>query len=600
MFVAGMTTAAEPRRMPQAEALRDLRLIEPSDAPDQKAQRATRTRGEKPPEAPGSAFRGAQHAARPARATPIRMAQLPAGGQPDKRTEPPAQPSEDLFEVKPTPDTPETKPPGEMPDTQPPAETPETQPPAEAPTEQPPTVPPERFFEPAPPGETPPAKPRRAPPPRVRPEEMPQPTPAPPRPRGSTPRAAPAPQAEPLPRAEPYAGQGPLDEEGEWLDYDPYAEACSSCCYNDDGGGSFYDHYCPSTWPVLPALPPGTWVNVDYLMWWGRGQSLPPLVTIGGATGALDTAGVSTIFGNRRFDTDLRSGGRITVGTWLDAGRTVGIVGSFLDMQRGVTNFRANSEGDPLLARPYFNTITQANDSIILAQAGISRAAVEARTTANFLAADGYFRHAMLSGTRRRIDFTWGYRWLEVEDSIRINDREVITDGGGIIPLGTIITGRDEFRAANQFNGAQIGIHTDRIAGRVSWNTLSRISFGNMRQSVSIEGDSAVREPDANPVVTRGDLLAQPSNIGSYHRDVFAVVPEFSMNLNYQVTPRIRATLGYTIIYINRVAQAGAQIDTSVDPTQFGGGPPGNAPIFSFKQNPFWMQGINLGVSMRF
>src|SRR5204862_492234 len=66
----------------------------------------------------------------------------------------------------------------------------------------------------------------------------------------------------------------------------------------------------------------------------------------------------------------------------------------------------------------------------------------------------------------------------------------------------------------------------------------------------------------------QGGLLALPSNIGRYSRDRFAVLPEASINLGYQVTPWLRATAGYTFLYCSNVVRPGDQVNLAVNPTQ--------------------------------
>ena len=97
-----------------------------------------------------------------------------------------------------------------------------------------------------------------------------------------------------------------------------------------------------------------------------------------------------------------------------------------------------------------------------------------------------------------------------------------------------------------------------------------------------------------------------PSNIGRYYRNAFSVVPEGGINLGWNITPRIKATVGYTFLYWSDVARPGNLIDRNVNPAyqptnQFygiGGGP--NTPTFSFHETGFWAQGVNFGLEFKF
>jgi outer membrane protease len=98
-------------------------------------------------------------------------------------------------------------------------------------------------------------------------------------------------------------------------------------------------------------------------------------------------------------------------------------------------------------------------------------------------------------------------------------------------------------------------------------------------------------------------LLAQPTNIGSYEDSTFAVLPEASINVGYQVTRHVRTFVGYTFLYLNNTVRAADAIDPVVNSTQIGGGTlVGDArPAFSFDdESSLWLQGVNVGVDVRF
>ena len=70
--------------------------------------------------------------------------------------------------------------------------------------------------------------------------------------------------------------------------------------------------------------PSDGWVALDYLFWWTRGMSLPPLVTTSPAGTPLPDAGVlgepatTVLFGDEQVSDELRSGFRFETGIWLD------------------------------------------------------------------------------------------------------------------------------------------------------------------------------------------------------------------------------------------------------------------------------------------
>ena len=79
-------------------------------------------------------------------------------------------------------------------------------------------------------------------------------------------------------------------------------------------------------------------------------------------------------------------------------------------------------------------------------------------------------------------------------------------------------------------------------------------------------------------------------------------MPEIGFTLGYDLTPRLKATAGYTLLYWSNVARPGDQIDLNVDSRQF---PPphdgdGTKPEFALHTSDFWAQGLNLGLDYRF
>jgi len=500
------------------------------------------------------------------------------GGKADKplaEEEPATRPPDDLF----------TAPPGNEPAAEAPPE-------HDMPFVEPPTEAPPRDV--APPREA-------APRPLPQRQDTPRSSPARPAPqRRSPPRSAPPAELESVPQPVPETMS---DESGAYAEYDDgfidgeFADDCMSCA-QAAGCCSLWDSYCPP--PLCCGIPRGSWANVDYLAWWSRGASLPALVTTGTQGGAMDDPTVKVLFGDNRVDNGIRSGGRLNIGTWFNDAQTFGIGATFIDLQNMASNFNIVSDGSPIVARPFFSTATQAPDSFVVAQAGVDAGGVRVRTTNSFIAADTYFRRALAFGPRRRFDLIAGWQFLELDDSIGISDRAVSTDPSSPIPLGTTLVGFDGFRAANKFNGGVIGLETERRGGIWSLTTSSKVGLGNMHQTVIINGYSSTTVPGETPSYFAGSLLALPSNIGRYDRNVFTAIPQFSANLGMQVTPRMRLTFGYSLIYIGHVAQAARQIDTVVDPSQIGGGPVGSAPTFSWQQNSFWLQGMNLGLNFRY
>jgi hypothetical protein len=260
------------------------------------------------------------------------------------------------------------------------------------------------------------------------------------------------------------------------------------------------------------------------------------------------------------------------------------------------------------------------------------------------------------------LDAIVGVRYVELDESLTISsnmnwDHIEITNYqpalGLPFPLNTplqdyaaVSVGRsDFFRTQNRFVGGQLGASGEWFWNRFSVSLDGQVALGTMHQVVTIDGVTTATTTNTNDVRSqftlagipltgtgvitnlgagppniygyvpptqgtgttgaRGGLYAQPSNIGRYSRDVFAVVPEGILKLNYRVTDRITANVGYTFLYMNTVARPGDQVNPVVNPAflQIPPTTPTTAVQPAFRgivSNDYWVQGLTLGVELKF
>ena len=106
------------------------------------------------------------------------------------------------------------------------------------------------------------------------------------------------------------------------------------------------------------------WFRGEYLMFWTNGVHLPPLVS----TGTLPNATI--LFGDQMVERDNQSGFRTTAGMWLDCCHCWDLELDYFTLGEDSANFFANSNGNPPLARPFYNIRTLLPDSEVVAQPG--------------------------------------------------------------------------------------------------------------------------------------------------------------------------------------------------------------------------------------
>jgi hypothetical protein len=191
-----------------------------------------------------------------------------------------------------------------------------------------------------------------------------------------------------------------------------------------------------------------------------------------------------------------------------------------------------------------------------------------------------------------------GYRFLGMNEELGIGETEIAVSSATGVPPGTRIDLGEHFETHNNFHGGELGL--DAEFRHCCWyvDLLAKVALGGNRETVEINGNTTV----AGHLTQPGGFLALPTNIGTFHRDRFAVVPEIGVRFGYQVTDHMRAFLGYTFLYWDNVVRPGNQVDLTVNPSQL---PPGKLvgparPAFAFQDSDFWAQGLDFGVEFRY
>lgn len=369
-------------------------------------------------------------------------------------------------------------------------------------------------------------------------------------------------------------------------EFDDYGEYIVGGDWHSAGPGSHWGGaYC------RPQMPRGFWANVDYLLWWRQGQSLPPLVTTEPSAGALPDATI--LFGDDREGRGVRPGGRFRLGGWLDMEGVLGVEARLMAMGNGRFHFAADSNQHATLARPFFNLTPdgsggfQGPDAFLVASATAPWSGnIDVTGKSEFLAGDVMFRGLLSEGPGTRLEFLAGYQWTRIDEALSIFSRSNLPAGDFEV--------FDSFATQNRFHGGAIGLELTRSHGLWNLELLGRIGFGNMQQTVMIDGHST-NSP-------QGGLLAQPSNIGLYQRNAFAVSPEIGVTLNRQVTECCNFTVGYSLLFWNKVVQPGDQIDPqlAVNPNQPPSAGQPARPEFEFRDSSYYLHGLNIGLEFAY
>lgn len=357
--------------------------------------------------------------------------------------------------------------------------------------------------------------------------------------------------------------------------------------------------------------------SIEYLLWAIQDGPLgQPLVTTSptGSSGILFNPGTVVLSGGQGIDYEAFSGINFTVSRWLNSDQTFGIEGSIFILEESSAIFFANSDvgGNPLLARPIVNAVTGDETSILISAPDRFAGGVTVTGTSQLWGAEANCLVGLLKEGTTGIDLLVGYRYLGMDEDLDIRSQSQVLPGGvsafGGAPVlaPNALAIRDTFSTVNHFNGIQIGARGTLARGPLRFDVTGKCAFGAVSQEVRIAGFTTLVTPAGVAGTLPGGVLALPTNIGTRWNTDFSVVPEGQVRLAYQVTPRLTASLAYTIIYWDNVVRPGDQVARRVNllqvPSSLGFGPltGPRQPAPAFNETRFWAQGINFGLGFRF
>lgn len=375
---------------------------------------------------------------------------------------------------------------------------------------------------------------------------------------------------------------------------------CLGCLFCDPCGGLCLD---------------GMYVRAEDILWSARGMNVPALITTSPSgtsrenAGVIGASGTTILFGGDSLGNQMRNGGRITVGKWLDPCHRLGIEGDYFAIDDEVTRFQQTSSGSPILARPFYDVLLGRESSELIAFPNVITGTGLAEHSTSFQGAGARFLYNLCCGegcgtscitncpvpTGYRFDAILGWRFTRLDDRVDVVEDLVsqTTSAPGAFLL------RDHFQTENHFNGVDFGTIMRLAKGCWTLDLLQKLALGSTHSVVNIGGSTVLTQ---NNVATQfqGGLLAQRTNIGTYTANTLAMVPEIGATLGYRFHPCWKFTVGYSFIYWSRVARAGDQIDRDVNTNLLPVENPVQTthlrPEFDLKYADFWVQGVNLGL----
>jgi hypothetical protein len=364
----------------------------------------------------------------------------------------------------------------------------------------------------------------------------------------------------------------------------------------------------PSDWCNCCGSDCGWTLQAEYLMWWTRPRNLPPLVTTSpdgtprAEAGRLGFDDTEILFGGGPIGTRFRSGARVTASKSLDQAGCWHADARFWGVEDGGITYFNESDGSPILGRPFFNVVLAQEDAQLIAFPGVTTdGSVRVDIDNDLFGADAALRKLVWQDCSSQVYLLGGYQFTRLDDSLLVNNIQTSIDEQSALTPGTVLDVQDSFRTQNEFHGGQIGFLASASTGCWDVSLAARIALGGIRERVVIDGRTLTTPPGGATATSPRGLLAQPSNIGDYERSRVTFLPQFDLTARYHTCSGIVLSLGYSFLYWNDAVLAGNQIDRAINLSQLPGPVVGELrPLFHFQRSDYWAMGLNFGVEYSF
>jgi len=388
---------------------------------------------------------------------------------------------------------------------------------------------------------------------------------------------------------------------------------CVGCCQGNCQGDGLVGclspcrRKCPPNCACPLCLHRHMWFSGGYMLTYVKALGVPPLVTTSPDGTPRNLAGrlpgATILYGGEGEGGNLQSGAQVEFGRWMGEGH-VGLAGRYFFTEIDDNGFEAHATGtSPILGLPYFDPIAGIEDAILISHPDVATdGSVWIDNDLEAMSAEAQLRFRIARSQGVEVDLLGGYHFVRVDNGLLMHSTTTDIDATNAIADGTVIDIVDSFSTENRFHGGSLGMNMAVRHSRLTLRGMAKVSVGNMRQQLAIAGRTvnSTPNPPGAPIVGAFDngLYAQPSNIGTYARDRTAFIPEASLKLGYMVNRCTEINVGYSMLFLTRVALAGNQIDRVVDiaPQAV----PAAGPLVNFRDTSLWIQGITCGLSYNY
>jgi hypothetical protein len=360
--------------------------------------------------------------------------------------------------------------------------------------------------------------------------------------------------------------------------------------------------------PAKPACcQPLVYGSIEALFWWIKHSPVVPLITTNpdpNTIASLAEPGTTILFGGSPIDFGNITGVRGTIGGWCC--EKVGIEGSIFGLPRQGRTFTAVSGGVdmPVIAVPINSTVSNIPfggipEGETSFNPGNTASVIRVNATTELWGAQALGLACVCRGDNGYLTLMGGFRYLDLRESLTLDQTFFDVQAPGTLSVN------DTFQTRNQIYAAAAGLRAGVCCKCVALELSGLVAFGPSRQEYTALG-STTATPGAFGLpagTTPGGVFALPSNIGTFSKNEFVVVPEGEAKVTVNVCRNVGLFAAYDFLFINSVLRASNQINRNVNPTQNTifqptTGVPG--PLPEFARTEFWAQGVSAGIEIRY
>lgn len=357
-----------------------------------------------------------------------------------------------------------------------------------------------------------------------------------------------------------------------------------------------------------PEEPPNYgWAEAEYLFWWMKPVcQKQPLLNAGNIAdavpGAAGQPGTVPILGSGKYEMPPASGIRATFGFWLPDCPELGwdASGFWLQEVHNPVGFQSQN-GGPATFIPFVDQNNSAQ-ALPFSVPGVVDGRITATGSSQLWGAETNLLWRFLDVGDccygRRVGLIGGFRYIRLRDEIAI-----IQSQTSVANPALAATGESNYVTKNDFFGPQIGARFEIQHGRWSFEATGKFAPGEMRLQSEVSGNPLVAGNQVLLGSVPGPLLSFPSNIGTQDRWALSFAQEFTLKMRFQLATNIQSSLGYNLLYLNRIACPGDQMPPLVNITQL---PQFAPPTGKLEPSPllvhtdYFAQGLTAGLEIRY